>query len=225
MKIDVKSTNGNSQSVDIELDYLVIGGWAGRDHKEIEHHIEELAALGVPAPSTVPLYYRSVVSNLTTASKIQVLDEHSSGEAEAVFIRQGDKIYVTVGSDHTDRKLESHSIAASKQITLKPIGAEAWDFAEVEPHWDDLILRAWITVDGQRTLYQEGSVTKMIHPRDLFAKFNAAGLPDRTAIFGGTFAVIGGIRPAAKFEAELDDPILGRKLTMGYTIETLPVIA
>lgn len=225
MKLEIKSVDGKSQNIDVGLDYLVIGGWAGRDYKEIEHHIEELAALGISAPSTVPLYYRSSVSNLTTDSKIQVLDDQSSGEAEAVFIRQGDELYVVVGSDHTDRKLEAHSIAASKQITAKPISTEGWRFADVEPHWDSLILRAWATIDGERVLYQEGKVDKMIHPRDLFSKFNAAGLPDRTAIFGGTFAVIGGIRPATKFEAELEDPVLGRKLSLAYDIETLPVIS
>ena len=29
---------------------LVIAGWAGRDEKAIHHHIEELAAIGVPPP-------------------------------------------------------------------------------------------------------------------------------------------------------------------------------
>ena len=36
----------------------MVAGWTGRDSAAIEHHIEELAALGVPRPSSVPLYYR-----------------------------------------------------------------------------------------------------------------------------------------------------------------------
>lgn len=35
---------------------LVVAGWTGRDRAAIEHHIEELALLGVPRPSAVPLW-------------------------------------------------------------------------------------------------------------------------------------------------------------------------
>jgi hypothetical protein len=33
------------------FDTLIVAGWAGRDHAAIEHHIEELAALGISRPS------------------------------------------------------------------------------------------------------------------------------------------------------------------------------
>ncbi len=48
-------------------------------------------------------------------------------------------------------------------------------------------------------------------------------LADGTAMFGGTPPAIGGVRPAERFEFELDDPVLGRKLEHGYDIEVLPV--
>ena len=35
--------------------------------------------------------------------------------------------------------------------------------------------------------------------------FGGARLPDGCAMFGGTFAAIGGIRPASRFEFELED--------------------
>lgn len=47
---------------------LVVAGWTGRDRAAIEHHIDELARLGVPRPSTVPLYYRLAHSLLTPRS-------------------------------------------------------------------------------------------------------------------------------------------------------------
>ena len=37
---------------------LVIAGWTGRDAAAIQHHIDELQAIGVPPPSSVPLYYQ-----------------------------------------------------------------------------------------------------------------------------------------------------------------------
>ena len=39
----------------------------------IDHHIEELAAIGVPRPSSVPLYYRVAAALLTQAPQIEVL--------------------------------------------------------------------------------------------------------------------------------------------------------
>jgi hypothetical protein len=43
-------------------------------------------------------------------------------------------------------------------------------------------------------------------------------------MFGGTFAAKGGIRPADRFEFELEDPVLKRKITHGYDVITMPVL-
>ena len=34
---------------------------------------------------------------------------------------------------------------------------------------------------------------------------------------------IGGVRPATRFEGELEDPVLKRKITFGYDVKTLPI--
>ena len=44
-------------------------------------------------------------------------------------------------------------------------------------------------------------------------------------MFGGTIGAIGGIRPGTRFEMELEDPVLQRKLGHAYDIEALPVVA
>ena len=36
---------------EIEIARLVIAGWTARDRAAVDHHIAELAALGVPPPS------------------------------------------------------------------------------------------------------------------------------------------------------------------------------
>jgi hypothetical protein len=43
-------------------------------------------------------------------------------------------------------------------------------------------------------------------------------------MFCGTLAAIGGIRPALKFTALLEDPILGRETSCEYYIDALPVV-
>ena len=42
-------------------------------------------------------------------------------------------------------------------------------------------------------------------------------------MFGGTFAVIGGLRPAQDFHMALHDPVRNRTIEHSYQITTLPV--
>jgi hypothetical protein len=55
-------------------------------------------------------------------------------------------------------------------------------------------------------------------------RFGDEGLPDGCAMFGGTFAAKGGIRPANRFEYELEDPVLKRSIRHGYDVISLPVL-
>jgi hypothetical protein len=200
---------------------LVVAGWTGRDVAALEAHIRELEALGVKRPKRVPIFYRVAASLLTTADTIEVLGPHSSGEAEYVLYARQDGLWVGLGSDHTDRKAETIGVSLSKQLCAKPVGPTLWRYQDVAPHWDRLILRSFAHVAGARRLYQEGSVATMRPPEeliDLYAGTLAAG----TAMFCGTLAVHGGIAPAERFEMELEDPVLGRKLTHAYDIVTLP---
>lgn len=212
--------------VAVQIDTLIVAGWAGRDAHAIEHHIEELAAIGVPRPSSVPLFYRIGTGQLSQTTQLQVLGPDTSGEVEPVVLSLADGLWVAVGSDHTDRKAESAGVALSKQLCSKVVGTGLWRYEEVAPHWDSLILRAWATIDGKRTLYQEGAVSGLRSPADLMQRYsNTATLPPGSLMFGGTIGAIGGIRPGTRFEMELEDPVLQRKLNHAYDIEALPVVA
>ena len=208
------------------IDSLIIAGWAGRDAAAIAHHIEELAALGVPPPSATPLYYRVAAQTLTQADRLVVLGPDSSGEVEPVAIAMADGLWIGVGSDHTDRKAETAGVALSKQLCGKPLGRQLWSYADVEGHWDNLILRSWATIDGKRVLYQDSTVANLRAPRDLVRQYAGADtLSPGTVMFCGTPATIGSIRPAARFEMELHDPVLKRSLMHGYDIDVLPVVS
>ena len=218
--------NDRTDRVGVEIDSLVIAGWAGRDAAAIEHHIEELAALGIPRPSTTPLYYRVAAQTLTQDTCLTVLGPDSSGEVEPAIVAMADGLWVGIGSDHTDRKAEASGIALSKQLCGKPVGSRLWSYADVEAHWDELILRSWATIDGKRTLYQESPVSSLRTPRDLIRRHTgSATLPAGTLMFCGTPGAIGGIRPATRFEMEMDDPVLGRRLTHSYDVDVLPVVS
>jgi len=208
------------------IDTLVIAGWAGRDEAALRHHVEELAAIGVPRPSAMPVFYRAAAQTLTQDPVLQVLGPDSSGEVEPVIVSLADGLWLGLGSDHTDRKAETIGIALSKQLCGKPIAGTLWRLADVEPHWDDLVMRAYATIDGVRMLYQEGTLASLRSPSDLLSRRpGGPALTAGTAMFCGTFGAIGGIRPASRFEMELHDPRLGRTMTGAYEVEVLPVVS
>jgi hypothetical protein len=202
---------------------LVIAGWTGRNVAALEAHIRELEAIGVKRPKTVPIFYRVACSTLTTATFIEVMADKSSGEVEFVLFALEDGLWLGVGSDHTDRKAETIGVTLSKQLCAKPVGLTLWRYDEVKPHWDKLMLRSFVPDGGRRRLYQEGPVTNMRSPEELIKLYTGGDkLTPGTAMFCGTFAVHGDISYSGTFDMELEDPVLGRKLTHGYKIVSLP---
>src|SRR3954471_11363911 len=204
-----------------QISDLVIAGWTGRDEAALRKHIRELEEIGVKPPKTTPIFYRVAANLFCHSGEIQVSGPDTSGEVEFVLIKTENDLRGAVGSDHTDRKAETIGVTRWKQLCHKPVSTDSWSYEEVSGHWEKLILRAWIAEKGsERVLYQEGSVANMRAPEDLMAR---CPLKPGWAMFGGTLAAKGGIRPSQKFEMELEDPILGRKLRHVYSIHALPV--
>ena len=217
---------GRTSQLQVDIDTFVIAGGGGGDRAAIDHHIEELAAIGVPRPSAVPLYYRVAENQLTQSPRIQAVGPHSSGEVETFVFTAGGELYVSLTSDHTDRKLESHSVALSKQLCAKPVGTTAWRFADVAGHWDELVIRSRIVEDGREVVYQEGALSASPMPCAASAAGAGGGaLPAGCAMSCGTVGAIGGIRPSTSFAMELFDPRSGRSLRHAYTVDVLPEVA
>src|SRR5215213_8743270 len=116
---------------------LVIAGWTGRNVAALEHHIKELEAIGVARPKSVPVFYRVAASLLTTEPEIEVMGERSGG------------MWIGVGSDHTDRKVETIGVTLSKQMCAKPVSARLWRYDEVAPHFEKLLLRSFAHLKGE----------------------------------------------------------------------------
>jgi uncharacterized protein DUF2848 len=218
-------SNGAQEARDGSFDTLIVAGWTGRDTAALEHHIEELAKIGVPRPSSIPVFYRTSVNGLTQIGRLEVLGPDTSGEVEPVLFGLADRMWLGLGSDHTDRKAETMGIALSKQLCGKPVGAHLWSYADVAGHWDRLTIRSWATIDGKRVLYQEGALAGMRTPEDLLQRCGVKTLAPGTAMFCGTVGAIGGIRPATRFDMELEDPVRKRKLSHGYDVVALPVVS
>jgi Protein of unknown function (DUF2848) len=215
---------GTTTPLTLAIDQAVIAGWTGRDPAARDKHIAELEAIGIARPASTPIYYRVSARRLTTEDSIEVCGNDSSGEVEFVLIGWQGRVFVGLGSDHTDRKVETYSVTVSKQMCDKPMAPVLWELEEVIDHWDRMILRAYAWIKGKRELYQQGTLDAMLPVSELIARgFDGGKFPDGCAMFGGTFAAIGGIRAADRFEYELEDPVLKRSIRHGYDVVTMPV--
>src|SRR3546814_16794089 len=99
---------------------------------------------------------------VTTADEISVLGFDSTPEIEFVLFRTMGFDYVTVGSDHTDRKVETQSVVLSKNLCPKPVARTAWPVTQVLPHWDRPGLMA--PCDGET--HQAGGIPANLQTED-----------------------------------------------------------
>jgi hypothetical protein len=212
----------NETEIAAPITGLVIAGWTGRDLQAVQHHIDELAALGVAPPSQLPLFYRVSTSLLAQSPEIEVLGPATSGEVEPLLVKLEGRLFLGLGSDHTDRDLETVSVAASKQACPKPVANRLWHVNDTEQHLDQLILRCEIEEDGQWKTYQEGPLAAIRRLGDL-AKL--ADFADGQAMLCGTLGAIGGVRPACSYRMSLTDPVLDRAIQLSYRVRPLPVVA
>ena len=80
-------------------------------------------------------------------------------------------------------------MSLSKQMCAKPVSREVWRLDDVAAQWDKLVLRSYAIgserrlYQGERRLYQEGSV-KAIRPlTELFRLYGGAALPPELRCF------------------------------------------
>lgn len=209
----------------VTFDRAIIGGWTGRDKQALQHHIDELAALGVKPPAKTPMFYAVSVLNLTMAKAIDVVGDASSGEVEYTLIQHDGALWVGAGSDHTDRHFEQFGITLAKQMCAKPLAAEFWPLHEIRDHWDQIRMRSFIRENDTETLYQEGAFGGLLSPDELLERLAADGgaMREGTLLFGGTTSAIGGVRFSTDFRYEITDPVLDRTIGSHYEICPLPI--
>lgn len=212
----------SGKPIEINIEHCIVAGWTGRDRQAVKHHIDELAVIGITPPTTVPLYYQVSNTQLTQLSTIEVLGEDTSGEVEPLLLQKNGELWIGLASDHTDRHLEVHSVAASKQICLKPVADELWKFDDIKDHIDSLKLRSSIKEQGEWVVYQEGGLANIQPLADLI---EGSGFADNSAMLCGTLSAIGGVRPALEYKMEMEDPVYAKTIVLEYNVRVLPVIA
>lgn len=193
---------------------LLVAGFTGRDPAAVQHHVDELAKEGVPAPKRVPDVFVANPATLQIGGTVWAYDGKSSGEIEYVLLIGRSDVYVCLGSDHTDRGLEALSIDKSKQVYPRVLSREAWRLDELMDRWDDLSLGSQVGDESGLTDYQCGTLGNLIRPEKLLELIGPAASAG-TAVFSGTLPVIGGrLHYEPLFEGKLSE--LG-----GRTLATL----
>ena len=217
------SSRAGQEIAQFKVERLWNGGWAGRNQEDVQKHVDELAEHGIPGPTTVPIYFPLTNNLITTSDRIQVVGSESSGEVEYVLLFTDRGTFVGVASDHTDRAFERHGIQASKQMYPDVMAPEVWPLDEVRDHWDQLELRCWVVVNGERRIYQEVTLAELLSADQWLEIVRREGI-DRpgTAFLSGAPPTVGGLVFNARHEIELNDPVLGRALRHGYDVEELP---
>ncbi len=203
---------------------LICAGWVGKNKEALRMHIDELGQHGVPAPTRTPIYMNFSPYLVTTSDTTDVISEESSGEVEYVVLQGETRTYIGVGSDQTDRGFEKFSIPASKQMYAKIMAPLVWPYAEVKDHWDRIVIRSWTTRGGERMLYQEDALATILDAETLLKELpKDDGLStDGLVLFSGTIATKMGLVYGERFDFEMEDLVLGRRIRHGYHVRVLP---
>ncbi|MCZ4060941.1 DUF2848 family protein [Pantoea sp. LMR881] len=104
-------------------------------------------------PRCSAAFYRVATNQLTQKQRLEVVGSETSGEAEPfVFCHRGE-LWVSLTSDHTDRHLETFSVALSKQACIAGCPQRV-AHERSSDHWDALALTSWIKEQDEWVVYQ-----------------------------------------------------------------------
>jgi len=207
---------------EIAVRYALNAGYAGRDTEQVQHHVDELAELGVPAPNRIPTLYPLSASLVGRPEVVQVAHGKTSGEAEwALVVGDGpDDLLLTAACDHTDRALEVHGVAWSKQSAPDLLGDVAWPLRDIEDELDDFTLKAWVRHGAEEQLIQDGTLAQLLPPA-YWVKELGDRLRPGTVLLSGTIPMIAGVDQFADaWRVELTDP-RGVTSKILYSVERL----
>lgn len=221
--LDLTLPDGSTTSIDVVS--VLNAGYAGRNQEEVAAHIAELAELGVPAPDTTPALYPISPYLAQQTDEVYVQHGRTSGEAEWALVVAGDDVLLTVACDHTDRDLEVHSVAWSKNAAPDVLGTRAWRLSDVADRLDDIKLEAWVGHGGPATeLIQSGTLGDLLTPQywlDVLAELGEA--KPGTVLVSGTISMRAGVDPFADhWKVAMTDPSTNDRIELQYRTIRMP---
>lgn len=222
--IDSTDTARSRVQLSVEVEDLYNFGYAGRDAAKVREHVDELAAIGLPAPRFIPSVFRLAPRLGLQDDALVVSGQDSYGEVEYALIKAPNQTwYVTVASDHSDLAIEQVSTARSKTVYPDLLATTAWALDDVRQHWDQLVLTNTRTDESGSKVVQSSPVADLLHPDDVIATLEArTGHPVRpgTIILSGTVAGLPE-SGASRWSVTITDPVRRRTITHEYSVDGL----
>ncbi|KMK64903.1 DUF2848 family protein [Puniceibacterium sp. IMCC21224] len=219
LNVTIEGADGASRDAEFVTTRMYNLGSATRDPETAVAHQQEVAKSGiyiafdVPAPRIYPIALHA----LTTDEELFVQTHRTSGEVEIV-LHMADQLYVGVGSDHTDRAMETVSIPGSKQACANHVAPVFWPYEEMRDSWDSCVMRSW--VDGR--LYQDVGVAAFIRPEDIITMLRerVSNVPERDfTVFCGTIVSVDkALGYGADWKYEMEEPATGRRIGSSYQV-------
>ena len=214
--------DGSIESVDVTA--LLNAGYAGRNQAEVASHIAELAALGVPAPTATPALYPISPYLAQQTDRVYVQHGRTSGEAEWALIITDNDVLITAACDHTDRDLEVHSVAWSKNAAPDVLGTKAWRLSDIADRLDDIALEAWVGHGDTLELIQQGTLGDLLAPKywlDVLTERGAAR--PGTVLISGTISMLHGVNQFADtWKVAMTDPATRDVIGVEYQTVRMP---
>lgn len=224
IKFKVKGKDNSSiGQIEFDLNRLLIVGYSGSNIEKIKEHIKELKEhLGVPEPKRIPTIFECSRELLTTEKNIKFIGDMTSGEVEYLIIKHSNEIYIGIGSDHTDRKLESISVPKAKQICPKPIGEEVWLYKDVKEHWNEIEAESYQNIDRKKVLYQKGKLSEILPVEKIISELeNRVGNIEDSVIFSGTVPLASTFKYGNEFICKIFDKNNNSSLNLNYKINKI----
>jgi len=214
--------DGSIESVDVTA--LLNAGYAGRNQAEVASHIAELAALGVPAPTATPALYPISPYLAQQTDRVYVQHGRTSGEAEWALIITDNDVLITAACDHTDRDLEVHSVAWSKNAAPDVLGTKAWRLSDIADRLDDIALEAWVGHGDTIELIQQGTLGDLLAPRYWLDVLTERGdARPGTVLISGTISMLHGVNQFADtWKVAMTDPATQDVIGVEYQTVRMP---
>ncbi|MBN6035144.1 DUF2848 domain-containing protein [Amycolatopsis sp. 195334CR] len=213
----------DGSEVHTDVHTLLNAGYAGRSQDDVAAHVAELAELGVPAPATTPALYPVAPYLASQTDEVPVQHDRTSGEAEWALVITGpapEDVLLTAACDHTDRALEVHGVAWSKNAGPDVLARKAWRLVDVADRLDDLVLRAWA---GDVEI-QNGKLAELLTPAYWLDVLRARGWYEPgVVLISGTIPMHHGVDQfTSSWRVELSDPATGNVIDLAYRVRPLP---
>lgn len=217
----------DGEQVVVRVDTLLNAGYAGRSQEDVAAHVAELAELGVPAPTRIPCIYPISPYLAMQTGRVPVQHERTSGEAEWALVVAGTDprdLLLTAACDHTDRLLEQHGVAWSKQAAPDVLARQAWRLADIADRIDELTLTGIIQTDAGPQVIQKGTLAELLTPMYWVDELRTRGLLEPgTVLMSGTIPMRADVDQfATGWSVELGDPDTGRTISLSYEVDQTP---